>query len=163
MTLMATTGAFRGIEQSGAVTVAINLNDNRLGDATGGFMSYTAAAAGTLIGVYNNAAANTSALSIQRNDVRGISYAVAGTNEIDGIYAQAGAPLSQIIADNTITNLNVNTSGTVFLIRSSEALPANGNQTVTNNADRRHVQQSRERRHRSRLHQRPGAVRPPTP
>jgi hypothetical protein len=133
MTLMATTGAFRGIEQGGAVTVAINLNDNKIGDANGGFLSYTAAATGTLIGVYNNAAANTSALSMQRNDIRGISYAVTGANEIDGIYAQGGAPLSQIIADNTITNLSVNNSGSVFLIRSSEALPANGNQTVTNN------------------------------
>ena len=133
MTLMATAGAFRGIEQSGAVTVAINLNDNKIGDATDGFISYTAAATGTLIGVYNNAAAATAALSMQRNDVRGISYTVAGANEIDCIYAQSGTPLSQIIADNTITNLNVNNAGSVFLIRNAESLPASGTQTVTNN------------------------------
>ena len=40
---------------------------------------------------------------------------------------------SQTIADNTITNLNVNTSGSVFLVRNSGKPARVGSQTITNN------------------------------
>ena len=46
----------------------------------------------------------------------------------------AAASLTQTIKDNTFTNINVNTSGTVFLIRVQAAVAASGTQTVTNNA-----------------------------
>ena len=134
MSWQATSGAFRGIEQNGAVTTAINLNDNRIGDASGGYISYTAATSGALYGIYVNGGASTAALSIQRNDVRGIGYAVAASNEIDCIYVQGGTALSQTITNNTFTNLNVNTSGNVYMVRVTASLPASGSQTVTNNA-----------------------------
>jgi hypothetical protein len=128
-----TNGPFRGIEVSGAVTTAININDNMLGDATASLMTYGAANAGILQGILSSGGANTAALSIQRNDVR-LSYATATSNEIDCINVAGGSALTQTIKDNTFTGINVNTSGTVYLVRVQASLPASGTQTVTNNA-----------------------------
>ncbi len=130
-----TTSAFRGIEVSGAVTTTVNLNDNALGDATAGLITYgTTATGGTLYGINCNGGAATSAISIQRNDFRGVTHTgTTGSNEIDPFYANSSASGSQTIADNTITNLNVNTSGSVFLVRNAGSVPAGGTQTVSNN------------------------------
>ena len=128
-----TNGAFRGIEASGAVTTAININDNMLGDATASLMTYGAANAGILQGILSSGGANTAALSIQRNDVR-LSHTTATSNEHDCINVAGGSSLTQTIKDNTFTGINVNTSGTVFLVRVQASLPASGTQTVTNNA-----------------------------
>ncbi|HEX4824178.1 MAG TPA: thrombospondin type 3 repeat-containing protein [Candidatus Polarisedimenticolaceae bacterium] len=137
MTLTAASGAFRGIEQSAGVTTAINLDDNKLGDATGGFVSYTAATSGALTGILNSGgAAAGPALSIQRNDFRGISYAVASSNSNDYINASAGTFTTETIKDNTFTSLSVNTTGQTTLIRVGASLVGNstGIQTITNNS-----------------------------
>ena len=131
MSWQATTGAFRGLEQSGAATSAININDNKLGDASGSMMSYTAASTGILQGILNGGSAATSAISIQRNDVR-VSYATATNNENDYINVTSG-PLSLLVKDNTFTNINVNSSGSFFIIRFQGSLANNGTETITNN------------------------------
>jgi hypothetical protein len=131
-----TTSAFRAIEVSGAVTTAININDNALGDATAGLITYgTTATGGTLYGINANAGAATANLSIQRNDFRGVTHTgTVGAIEVDCFFANASASdLTQTIVDNTITNLNVNTSGSVFFVRNTGSLPASGLQTVSNN------------------------------
>jgi hypothetical protein len=131
-----TTSAFRAIEVSGAVTAAININDNALGDATAGLITYgTTATGGTLYGINANGGAATAALSIQRNDFRGVTHTgTVGAIEVDCFFANSSASdLTQTIVDNTITNLNVNTSGSVFLVRNTGSLPASGTQTVSNN------------------------------
>jgi parallel beta-helix repeat protein len=128
-----TNGAFRAIELSGAVTTAINIDDNRIGDATASLMTYGAANTGILQGILANGGANTAALSIQRNDFR-LSYATLTSNENDCINVAGGSSLTHTIKDNTFTNISVNTSGSVFLLRVQASMPASGNQTVTNNA-----------------------------
>jgi hypothetical protein len=134
MTWMATSGAFRGIEQSGAVTSAININDNKIGDASASLMSYTAASTGILMGIFDNGGTSAAALSIQRNDVRN-SYSFATNNENDNInVGSSTAVLTQLIKDNTFTGINVNTSGTIYLIRVQGSLPATGTQTITSNS-----------------------------
>ena len=133
MTWNGTNGAFRGIENSGAATVAININDNKLGDATGSMMTYGAANTAVLQGILISGGANTAAASIQRNDFR-LNYATGTNNENDFINIAGGSVLTQLIKDNTFTSDNVNTSGSVSLIRTSAALPANGTQTITNNS-----------------------------
>ena len=134
MSWLGNNGAFRGIEQNNAtITTAININDNHLGDASGGYISYAGANSGVLQGILNNAGSVTVALSIQRNDFRGISHAVASTHEIDCINV-LGNSLTQTIADNTFTNLNVNTTGQTFLVRNQGSVAASGTQNVTNNA-----------------------------
>jgi len=135
MTLTAASGAFRGIENTGAATVAINIEDNKLGDTTGGFVSYTGVTSGLLTGILNSGGATAGpALSIQRNDIRGISHAVAATHSNDYINASAGTSSSRTIKDNTFTNLSVNTTGTVTLIRVQAPLTSTGTSTITNNS-----------------------------
>ena len=139
MTLTGASGTFRGIENTSAgnATVAININDNKLGDATGGFVSYTAATSGALTGIINSGGASAGpALSIQRNDIRGISYAVAGSNSHDYINVSGGTSSTQTIKDNTFTNLSVNTTGAVNFIRDAGALlnSAAGAGTIANNS-----------------------------
>jgi hypothetical protein len=133
MTWNGTNGAFRGIEVGGAVTTAININDNKLGDATASLMTYGTTNAGILQGILSTGAASTAALSIQRNDFR-LSYATATTNENDCINLTGGSALTQTIKDNTFTNINVNTTGSVFMVRVQVAVPAGGTRTITNNA-----------------------------
>jgi hypothetical protein len=131
-----TTSAFRAIEVSGAVTGAININDNALGDATAGLITYgTTATGGTLYGINANGGSAASALSIQRNDFRGVTHTgTVGAIEVDCFFANSSAAGSRTIADNTITNLNVNTSGSIFLVRDSGNPPPNpGFQSITNN------------------------------
>jgi hypothetical protein len=130
-----TTSAFRGIEVSGAVTSAVNINDNALGDATAGFITYgTTATSGTVYGINANGGAAASAISVQRNDFRGVAHlGTVGAVEVDPIFVNGSAGGSQTIVDNTITNLNVNTSGSVFLVRDTGRLPASGTATITNN------------------------------
>jgi hypothetical protein len=138
MTLTAASGAFRGIENTGAATAAINIDDNKLGDTTGGFVSYGQATSSVLTGILTTGgAAAGPALSIQRNDVRGISYAAASTGANDYINVSGGTSVSQTIKDNTFTNLSTNTTGITTLIRVGANLtstPTAGTQTITNNS-----------------------------
>jgi hypothetical protein len=131
---LTSTGAFRGVENAGAATVAIAIDDNKLGDASGGFVSYTTASAGVLSGVLNSAGASAGpALSVQRNDVRGVGHAVATANGENYISLTAGTFSSQTIKDNTFTNLSVNTTGTVNLISITSGLTAAGTSRTTAN------------------------------
>jgi len=131
-----TTSAFRAIEVSGAVTTAININDNALGDATAGLITYgTTATGGSLIGINANGGAATSAISIQRNDIRGITHTgTTGAITVDCFFGNSSAGGSMTISDNTITNLNLNTTGSVNLVRhSGNPPPSPGFQTITTN------------------------------
>ncbi|HJQ99312.1 MAG TPA: hypothetical protein VJ826_13445, partial [Candidatus Polarisedimenticolaceae bacterium] len=140
MTLTAATGTFQGVANQGASTVAINIDDNKLGDANGGFISYAAATSGALIGIANTAGGTAGpALSIQRNDVRGISHAVTASHANDYINVSAGTFISQTIKDNTFTNISVNTTGTTTMIRVGAAVGIStpstpGTRTVANNS-----------------------------
>ncbi|MBZ5637377.1 MAG: thrombospondin type 3 repeat-containing protein [Acidobacteriia bacterium] len=133
MTVGSAAGPFYGIQQAGGVSTTINLDNNRLGDAIGGLVTYTAASTAPLYGIYNSAGASTAALSIQGNDLRGIAYGAAGSNVNNYIYNSA-ATLSQDISDNTFTDLSVNTTGSVYFIYDSVRVPATGTQTISNNS-----------------------------
>ncbi len=134
-TLAAASGTFAAIQQAGAVTAAININNNALGDTTGGLVSYATAStfSGTLYGIYNSSAGSASSLSIQTNDIRGISYLNAASGANYYIY-NSGAALTQTISGNTFTNLVINTTGSTYFMYNSTSLPANGAQTVNGNS-----------------------------
>jgi hypothetical protein len=132
-TINNTTANFTGIVNSGAVSTSIAINNNLLGDATGGLVSYSVANSGALLGISNTAGTSAATLSIQNNDIRGIVHSVAGSSAHNYIINSA-ATLSQNISGNTFTNLNVNTNGAVMFIKNYVALPANGVQTINNNS-----------------------------
>ncbi|MCW3126063.1 MAG: hypothetical protein JWO03_1721 [Bacteroidetes bacterium] len=119
------TGAttFFGITNQGAVTTSITISNNQLGNSTGGLVTTTAAMAGTINGISNTAGTGTSALSISSNDFRGITHSLAASTAHLYINNTA-ATLSQTITNNTFTNLNVNTTGSVTFMKNDVALPS---------------------------------------
>ena len=133
LTKSVATGAVTGISNSGAVLSQITIENNQLGNTTGGLITYSVANSATLLGISNTGGSANCALSIQNNDIRGITYAVAGTNANTYIINSA-TTLSQTISGNTFTALNVNTTGGIIFIANSVIMPANGIQNVNNNS-----------------------------
>jgi hypothetical protein len=127
------TGTVTGISSTGAITAALNINENHLGDTEDGFVTYDVANSNALVGITVSGATGACDLSIQNNDFRGINYTIAGTNANTYIINTAGTK-SQNISNNTFTNLNVNTTGNVIFISNSVISPANGSQTVSGNS-----------------------------
>ncbi len=136
LTITSATGALTAISQSGSVTTAINLNDNQLGNSTGGLVTFSSASAasGAVTGITNSGGTSAAALSIQRNDVRGITYAVNAGSSAHVYLRNTAATLSQNFSTNTFTNLNVSTTGSVTFMSNDVALPTGGSVTASNNA-----------------------------
>src|SRR5207245_1775425 len=111
----ATSGQPQGITNSGAVVTALNINNNQLGNASGGFFSTSTVTTGSLFGVSTSGGATTCALSIQSNDIRGITYSAA-VSAPQNFLQNTAATLSQNISSNTFTNLNINTTGSVVFV-----------------------------------------------
>lgn len=133
LTKTVATGAVTVISNSGGVLSSISITDNHLGNTSGGLITYGAANSSTLTGISNSAGSANCALSIQNNDIRGITYSVAGTNANTYIINSA-ATLSQNTSGNTYTNLSVNTTGAITFLSNNVAMPANGTQTISNNS-----------------------------
>jgi hypothetical protein len=132
-TSSATTGGLYGVYNSGAVVNTVNLNNNHIGDATAGAITFSAVTSGAIYGVYNSGGAATSSVSLQNNDVRGITQTVAGSNTHYYVYNSAGA-LSINISNNTFTNLIANTTGSVYFIYDSVSSAAGGSKTISGNS-----------------------------
>ena len=126
-------GAVTAIANSGAVLSQITIENNQLGNSAGGLINYAVANSGTLTGISNSGGSANCALSIQNNDLTGITYTVAGSN-IHTYIINSAATLSQTINGNTFTALNVNTTGAITFISNSVIMPVNGVQNVNNNS-----------------------------
>jgi hypothetical protein len=128
-----TSGQIQAISNTGAVVTALNINNNQLGNTTSGLFSTSTATSGTLFGIVTSGGASTCALSIQSNDIRGITYNVAAS-AAQAYIQNSAACLSQNISSNTFTNLNVNTTGNVTFISNSVTAPSGGFKTINSNS-----------------------------
>lgn len=133
LSVASATATVTGIQNAGAVTGTITIQANQLGDISGGLVTYTVANSATLSGIINSGGTAATSLSIQNNDIRGITHSVAGTG-IHNYILNTAATFSQNISGNTFTNINVATSGNVNFITNNVALPALGSQLVSNNS-----------------------------
>jgi hypothetical protein len=133
MSSTAASGQMQGIINSGVVATAININNNFLGNASSGFFSSSVASSGALYGITSTGGANTCALSIQNNDIRGINYAVGATSNIY-LTRNTATTLSQNFSNNTYTNLSINSTGNVRFIDNDVALPNGGFVTASSNS-----------------------------
>ncbi|MBI4947083.1 MAG: hypothetical protein HY840_11860 [Bacteroidetes bacterium] len=131
-TSTSTTGGFTGISNSGAVVTAININNNQIGNAGGGTITFSAATNTAVIGITNSNGAATATLTIQGNDIRGITHSVAGSSAHTYIINSAANPNTNINS-NTFTNLNVNTTGAITFISNNVTHAANTIHNVNNN------------------------------
>jgi hypothetical protein len=127
---------FSGIVSSGTLTgttPSITINSNNLGNATQGLVTYAFANSGTLLGVSSTNASTTHSISINSNNIQGITHSVAGTNA-QTYFNQTGTALSETITSNTLTSLNVATTGQIVFIYNSYTAPSNGSKTIQNNS-----------------------------
>ncbi|MBS1782390.1 MAG: hypothetical protein JSS78_04940, partial [Bacteroidetes bacterium] len=126
-----------GITCSGTMTgtnPSVAINNNNLGNATTNWMKYMFANSGVLIGIsLTNTVATTH--SINNNDINGILHTVAGSNAHTYITLTGATAANNIatISNNTFTNLNVNTTGSVTFIGHSYTVAATGTQTINGN------------------------------
>jgi len=121
------------ILNAGAVSSSISINNNKLGDATSGLLNYSVASSAAFYGILNSKGTSAATLTIQGNDIRGITHLVSGSSDHHYIY-NTSPTLSQNISSNTFTNLSVNTSGDIIFIYNNVSLPVSGTQTVSSNA-----------------------------
>ncbi len=126
-------GTFTALQNTGVVTTAVNINNNQLGNVSGGLISYSIATASALIGINNTGGATGASLSISGNDIRGISHTAASTQTHTYI-SNTAATLSQAINNNTFTALNVNTTGAIVMISNNVIVQGSGTQEVNGNA-----------------------------
>ena len=128
------TGAFTGIVNSGAVTSAITINNNQLGNATGGLVTFSGPlnSNNPLLGISNTGGTAAAVLTIQSNDFRGITYTNAGVGTNTYIINSA-TTLSQNISTNTFTALSINSTGPVFFISNNVSLGATGSKIINDN------------------------------
>ncbi|MBK7559851.1 MAG: hypothetical protein IPI54_17230 [Chitinophagaceae bacterium] len=128
-------GNFMAINNNGGAGSAIDISNNQLGTASGDLITYSAATANGIYGIFTaggTAAAGT--LTIQNNSIRGIVHAVAATASHFYIYNFALGLSSVNIAGNTFINLDVNTSGNITFITDAGGLTATGTSSCSNNA-----------------------------
>ena len=133
ITSTATTGGFTGISNTGAVVTTCNINNNQVGNASGGAITFSAATSGTVLGVSSSGGASTCTTSLSGNDIRGIVHSVAASST-HTYYRSTAAVSSNTIGNNTLTNLNVNTTGTTLFIDHGYSIPATGQLIINNNS-----------------------------
>jgi hypothetical protein len=131
-TITSALGTFTGITSTGAVPISLEINNNQLGVPGGNLVNYQVANSGALLGINASATAATCSVSIKTNDIRGISNTVTATHAHTYI-SNTSVAASHDVSDNTFTNLNVNTTGSVTFIANSAAMPTNATQLVKNN------------------------------
>lgn len=130
----ATSGQVQGVISSGAVVTALNIKDNQLGNASGGFFTTSTATSGSLFTINVSSITAAAAMTITGNDIRGITYNTAASAAHTYIGWTHASSVTDNINNNTFTNLNVNTTGSVtFLVRAGN-MTATGVENVNNNS-----------------------------
>ncbi len=136
-TLSSTTNTYTGILNTGAVQTALAINNNQLGNASGGFVTYSVANSGNLTGLRSSGtlAANAT-VSISGNDIRGITHSVNGSSSHTYINLTGATDVGNIatIENNTFTNLNIASSGITEFINHSYSMSSTGQCIINNNS-----------------------------
>ncbi len=132
MASSAASGQCQGIVNLGAVTTAINITGNQIGTAAQGYFTSNVASSGVLFGITSQGAGANCAISIQNNDIRGITYNVPASSS-QNLMTQTINTVSQNFSGNTFTNLNINTTGSILCIANSVSLPVGGSKLYDNN------------------------------
>ena len=127
------TTIFTGIFNTGAVTSAININNNQLGNASGGLVTFSVSSSASFSGINNAGGTGAATLTIQSNDFRGIVNSVIGSGPHTYINNIANT-ISQNISSNTFTALTSNSNGDTYFIRNSTTLGATGSKIINDNS-----------------------------
>jgi len=127
-----TTGTSYMITNTAAVMRNIEISDNKFGDATAGLITFQNANSGIFY-VLNNTGANAAAnVAIANNDTRGINYTKSST-ATQYYYYSTGAGRNVRMSNNTLTKLNIWTSGTMYMFYLTNSCPAGGFKNLDSN------------------------------
>ena len=125
-----TTATMYMIYNSGACPGTININGNQLSEAFPGATAFS----GTLYGIYNSSGTVATNLNINSNDFNNFTFTTPSTATLYFINNTNGCA-NLTINSNTFTNLNLNSTGTQYLINNGSstqlALVVNNNSIVT--------------------------------
>ena len=131
-TSSATTGGFLAIQNNGNITGTISLNNNEVGNGTGGGITFSAVNSVQSTFIHNVGGTIATTLSMNGNNFQGITYDNVST--ASNTYLQNSfSCFTNNISDNSFTNLSIKISGFIFFITNSIGLPANGTTNVNNN------------------------------
>jgi len=134
-TTSATTGGFTGISNSGAIVTTCNINNNQLGNNSGGAITLNNPTTNIVYGIYNTGGAATCAHSINNNNFQGFTYNSAGTGAFRSI-TQTAKVLTSTVNNNNFNNLTINTSGQLngclmYLASTTPTVTVSGNYITT--------------------------------
>ncbi|MBL0202700.1 MAG: hypothetical protein IPP81_21840 [Chitinophagaceae bacterium] len=143
-TSTATTGSFTGITNSGAVVNTININNNQIGNASGGAISFSAGTTGSITGISNTAGVATTTVNLNNNAIQGMSAVSSG--QLAGIINTGNAGVAVNINNNNLGSATANfisysaaTANTFFGYYNSGGIAATTAISISNNDIRRIV------------------------
>lgn len=124
----ATSGSYYGIYNSGATPSLNTISNNTISGIT-----FSAASTSAVFrGIYNTTGATTTSLNIVGNSVSSFTHVGTATGETSGIYNSL-ACIVENMKDNRVFDMNINSSGTCYMLYNSNSMPANGIRTVSGN------------------------------
>ncbi len=121
-----------GIVNGEPATDSININNNQIGNNSGGVISFSG---GSFNGISNvSSTSSAAAISISNNNFQGINYSATSTATCRFISNQATNCGSVNINSNTFTNLSINTTGDINFIENYAQRIAGTSCIVNNNS-----------------------------
>ncbi len=124
------TGIFNGISNSGAVVSTCDISNNSIVNC-----SLTASTASGAVNLINNTTSGVSStLNIHANTLGSVTF--SGLNAGSGTFSaisNSGTPLNSKVDSNALVNINLNTTGIIYLINNNYLAPANGSKVVQYN------------------------------
>ncbi|MFN8243594.1 MAG: T9SS type A sorting domain-containing protein [Ferruginibacter sp.] len=119
-----TATTYTAINNTGALTASLTINNNSFGTAGTNWISLPVANGSGILGISNSVAAATMALTISNNIFQGTNYTAACSGAFQCIFS-SGAVLSETFSNNNFNNLVINTTSSTigFLISASNSTP----------------------------------------
>lgn len=121
-----------GIVNFEAATDSININNNQIGNNSGGVISFSGGSFNGISSVPSTSSA--AAISISNNNFQGINYSATSTAGCRFISNQATNCGSVNINSNTFTNLSINTTGDINFFQNYAQRNAGTSCNVNNNS-----------------------------
>jgi len=127
----ASTGGFTGILNTGTILSTLNINNNKLGDASGNAFTFSGATSGAINGISCPVTGDDLLLSISGNNFQGFVQNTVGSGDHNYIsYDHAPTFATTVnINSNSFTNLTANTDGNVTFISRSGVMALNAGVT----------------------------------
>lgn len=127
-------GNIIGIYNNANITDSIILKKNKLGDTISGFVTLLRVSSSAVSGVYNysNLINSAALLTMTENDIRGINHVITGLS-YHSYFVNSSFSGSANISNNTFTNLDVNTNGSVVFLIDGQSFRTNGTSHIVNN------------------------------